>query len=397
LVSLIWLVVAFGAWGRAHDLTYRGLSAVPTAAAMEPKETDAVTVISRREFLIRLGGASAVITVAGAGLSALLATRSSSVAATAGAAESTSLAPIPEVGGAFQPAPGTRLELTPVAQHYRIDINSGPPPVIDGSTYKLMIDGLVDSPVALTLDEIRKYEVMDQYVTLSCISNPIAGDLISTTRWTGVSMQDIVNLAKPKPEATYIRISSVDGFYEVVALDLIRQDRRVMLTYAFDGHPLPERNGFPLRIHIPDRYGMKQPKWITHLEFIDSWQPGYWVERTWDKEARVRATSVIDTIAVDQAIQKDGTRLIPMGGVAWAGARGISRVEVKVDDGAWLNAALRPPLSDKTWVIWRYDWPFQPGNHTFTVRCYETDGTPQIETEQDTHPSGATGLHTLSI
>ena len=166
-----------------------------------------------------------------------------------------------------------------------------------------------------------------------------------------------------------------------------------MFTYAWDGLPLPAAHGFPLRIYIPDRYGMKQPKWIESVEAIDEWEAGYWVVRGWDRKARVKSTSVIDTIAVDSVMNVDRQQLIPLGGIAYAGARGISRVDIKLDDGNWQTAELRTPLSSTTWVIWRYNLPFQEGEHTLTVHCYDGDGTAQISTQEDSYPSGATGLN----
>jgi len=142
---------------------------------------------------------------------------------------------------------------------------------------------------------------------------------------------------------------------------------------------------------------MKQPKWITGMEFVSEWGEGYWVRRGWDRDALVRATSVIDTIATDMmVIDADANRFVPIGGIAWAGARGIDRVEVQVDGAEWQAAQLRQPLSDRTWVIWRYDWRFEPGEHSFAVRSIETDGTPQIETVEGVRPSGATGIHSIS-
>ena len=179
----------------------------------------------------------------------------------------------------------------------------------------------------------------------------------------------------------------------MTGLGLIASDERIMLCYAWDGEPIPFDHGFPLRIWLPDRYGMKQPKWITGIEVTDEYQPGYWVERSWDEVAQVKATSVIDTIAVNDIVEKDNQKLVPVGGIAFAGARGISKVEVRVDGGPWQEAQLRAPLSETTWVIWRHDWPFQEGEHTFEVRCEEADGTPQIEEKRGNRPSGATGIH----
>jgi uncharacterized membrane protein len=139
---------------------------------------------------------------------------------------------------------------------------------------------------------------------------------------------------------------------------------------------------------------MKQPKWIESIEAIDHWEPGYWVKRGWDKEARMKATAVIDTVAVDmKIIEADRRTLVPIGGIAHAGARGISKVELRVDDGPWQPAALRAPLSPLTWVIWRFDWPFQAGKHTFTVRCFDGQGVAQVAEAHGSKPSGATGLY----
>jgi hypothetical protein len=171
-----------------------------------------------------------------------------------------------------------------------------------------------------------------------------------------------------------------------------------MLTYAWDGLPLPEKHGFPLRIYIPDHYGMKQPKWIESIEAIDHWEPGYWVVRGWDREARVKGTSVIDTVASNMMIAQPSREMrIPVGGIAYAGALGISKVEVSVDNGAWTPVELRTPLSGLTWVIWRYDWPIERGKHTFAVRCFDGSGTAQIAREAPPDPSGATGLDTRSV
>jgi DMSO/TMAO reductase YedYZ molybdopterin-dependent catalytic subunit len=295
-------------------------------------------------------------------------------------------------GLAFNPR-GTRPELTPVEDHYRIDINVSPP-VVDEADWRLRITGLVEQPLELTLEELRtNYEPTHQFITLACISNRIGGGLISTTRWTGVSLQRLLEHARIRPDATHLRIRSADDFHETLGLDVVRADERVMLTYEWDGLPLAIEHGFPLRVYIPDRFGMKQPKWIESIEAIAEWEPGYWVQRGWDREARMVATSVIDTVATDMMLVDATNRtLIPIGGIAHAGARGISRVEVKVDDGQWQQARLREPLSDLRWVIWRFDWPFQSGRHTFTVRCFERDGTPQIATDRPIRPSGATGL-----
>lgn len=389
-LSIVWLLALFAVWGLAHGFAFYWLSAAPTTDAGSTART-----LDRRQFLIQLGGATATITVLGAGLGGLLGAAAERVLPKAAAGDGKTRA-LPNDSDPVQPAPGTRPEYTPLDEHYRIDINTGGPPRIDLDTYTLKITGLVESPLELTVDEIRSYEALNQYITMSCISNRLAGDLIGTTLWTGASMQHLLKRVKPLPEATHIKLKAADGFDEVVALDTIRQDERVMLAYDWDNEPLREKHGAPLRIHIPDLYGMKQPKWITEMEFIPAWEEGYWVRRGWDKTAQARATAVIDSVAAEAAYEAEGQMLVPVGGIAWAGARGIERVEVQVDDGEWTAAQLRAPLSDKTWVVWRYDWPFAAGSHRFAVRCVETDGTPQVETVEGVRPSGATGVHSLT-
>jgi DMSO/TMAO reductase YedYZ molybdopterin-dependent catalytic subunit len=399
LLQILWLALLFLAWGLALSWACRRLTPVEAEAADGTAETWAVERISRRQFLVRLGATSAVITVAGAGVGAVLAQteqrrlEQALVDTPAHQTETSEELPFPNSNDPVMPAPGTRPEYTPIKDHYQVFIRTEPTE-IDGSTWILPITGLVDNPLMLTLDEIKNnYEPRDQYVTISCISGRVGTSLIGTTQWTGVSLQDILADAQVQPEARYLYITSGDGFYETVDLDLIAADDRIMLCYAWDGHDLPVGHGYPLRIWIPDRYGMKQPKWITGIEVTGKYKEGYWVERNWDEVAQVKTTSVIDTVAVNAVIENGDQKLVPVGGIAFSGDRGISKVEVRVDGGPWQEAKLRSPLSETTWVIWRYDWPFVEGEHTFEVRCAEGDGTPQIEETRPNRPSGAIGIH----
>jgi len=389
LIRGLWIHAAFLGWGAAIGWVHNRLRAEPVTAAQDAG-TAYVERIDRRRFLIRLGGATAVITVSGTALGALLGRPERAVV---GNERWSANNPLPNARARVAPAPGTRPEFTPLEDHYRIDINTFPP-VVREEGWRLKVSGLLERPLELTLAELRRYAPIHQFVTLSCISNLIAGDLIGTTRWTGVSLQRLLPDLKPRPNATHLKIRSADGFFEVVALETIKNDDRVMLAYAWDGVPLTVEHGFPLRIYIPDLYGMKQPKWIESIEATDRWEEGYWIVRDWDKEARMKATSVIDTVAVNGKVtDAEGRTLVPVGGIAHAGARGISKVEVRVDEGEWHEASLRMPLSGTTWVIWRYDWPFQPGAHTFTVRCYDGEAALQVAEPSPPHPSGATGLH----
>ena len=402
----LWVLGVFCVWGVITVATARRLLpqfSLTTGGSSSQIETNSVEVVGRRQFLIQMGAATATVTVVGAGLGrvleidernrleAELEAMKAYMSATPSAIE------LPNENAPLKPALGTRPEYTAVRDHYKVFIRSEPT-VIDGATWTLPITGLVDNPATFTLDDLRtRYEARNEFVTLSCISNRVGGPLIGTTYWTGASLQDILADVIPRSDARYLLITCGDGFYETVDLDLINSDKRIMLAYNWDGNPIPFDHGFPLRIWLPDRFGMKQPKWITGIEVIGNYEPGYWVGRGWSKEALVKATSVVDTVAVDSVIEDGDRKLIPIGGIAYAGARGISKVEVRVDfEPNWHNAELRTPLSDVAWVIWRYDWPFEEGRHDFQVRCVEADGTPQIEEEGQPRPDGATGLHTKS-
>jgi DMSO/TMAO reductase YedYZ molybdopterin-dependent catalytic subunit len=400
--SVLWLAAAFLVWGALMSWCYYR-AFVPSAPSAEAEpapirvEVPASTmVLNRREFLIRVGEASATIVVIGAGLGRYLQYRDDQnykhLIARRLAEAADLPKDLPNANDPVKPVPGTRPEYTPVEQHYRVDINSRPPQ-IDVNNWRLKFSGLVENPLSMTIDDLKtRYNPLSQYITLSCISNSIGGDLIGTTRWTGASLQDVLADVGLKPSATHLLITSEDGFYETVALDLVRSDTRVMLTYNWDGIPLLYEHGFPLRIYIPDRHGMKQPKWITSIEAMDHDEDGYWVDRGWDKVARMHTISVIDVVGTDSVFEENGQKYVPVGGFAHAGARSISKVEVKVDDGDWVAAELRHPLSQTTWVIWRYNWPFNSGRHTFQVRAYDGTGTLQVTQSHGTFPSGATGI-----
>ena len=431
IVEILWLAVLFLGWGVAFSRIAGRLLAFEPAEEAAPiigapkvgapsedgdVEAEAVTVaaapgeevrsvdkINRRQFLIRLGASSATITIVSAGLGAVLATserrrlEEELEGTMVHQAEGASASPFPNSNDPVVPAPGTRPEYTPLKDHYSVFIRTEPS-VIDGASWVLPITGLVDNPLMLTLDDFKNnYESRDQYVTLSCISGRVGTTLISTTQWTGVSVQDVLADAQLRPEARYLYITSEDGFHETVDLDMINSDERIMFCYAWDGNDLPSDHGYPLRIWLPDRFGMKQPKWITGIEVIEEYAEGYWVIRNWDEEAIVKGTSVIDTVALDAIVEDGDQQLVPVGGIAFCGDRGISKVELRVDGGPWQEAQLRSPLSETTWVIWRYEWPFNEGEHTFEVRCQEGDGTPQIEEEEKARPSGATGIHSKNV
>ena len=395
--QVIWVLIVFSVWALSANWIYNDLAHgdAKTKIDDETGETIVVDALNRRQFMIRVGGASALLTVVGAGLGAFIANRPGpgQVASDVPDGVSDALDDLPNVQDNLEPAPGTRPEYTPLDDHYRIDISSRPP-VIDSGEWRLEVTGLVDNPVSLSLQDLYSdFERVERFITLSCISNRIGGTLISTTKWSGFRMSDFLDRVQPQADAVSLKITGADGFDEYVNLDVIRADDRIMFAYEWDDQPLKQKHGFPLRIYIPDRYGMKQPKWIESIEFVSAWQEGYWVRRGWSVEAMVNTTSVVDAVASDGIVKDDQGYLVPIGGIAYGGAKRISRVEISVNDGDWQPASLRQPLSELTWVIWRYDWRFQEGDYRFAVRAYDGDGNLQSLEQRGTRPDGATGVH----
>jgi DMSO/TMAO reductase YedYZ molybdopterin-dependent catalytic subunit len=392
-VTIAWLAIVLFGWGWA-------MGRVVEADLQPAEQTLPALAAERRQFLGWLVSGSIGFALLAAGIAysnrkrALPVTSgpaapdlsSTQVADTSGPASSP---PESVLAQRFSPVRGTRQELTPTDQFYRIDINTTVP-TTDEASWKLALDGLVNQPLSLTLNDIRQFPSVTQALTMSCISNEVGGDLIGTAVWTGVPFKTVLEKAGLKPEGKFFNIHAFDGFYESLGTTEA-MDERTLLVYEMNGAPLTADHGFPLRIYIPNHYGMKQPKWIQHIEVVDSLGAGYWVDRGWSPTAIPNTTAVIDTVITNGTDPQTGT--VSLGGIAWAGARGIQKVEAQMDNGAWAEAELRvPPLSQLTWVQWKHDFPYQSGRHSFRVRATDGKGELQTDVESPTEPSGATGI-----
>src|SRR3990170_295602 len=318
----------------------------------------------------------------------------------------------PPTQAGFSLIPGTRPEITPIDDFYRVDINLLPPGQEDlaeaadnltkrllaqggetdlpAASYVLEIGGLVNQSLTLDLAAIRAFPQVEQYATLACISNPVGGDLISTTLFQGIRLKDVLARAGLQAAAVDIRFTCVDGYTESLPVESAL-DPRTLLCYAMGNHPLSQEHGAPIRLYTPDRFGMKNPKWIIKIEAVAEDYHGYWEQRGWSEQAWVQTTSVIDTL------QTDGSHRTQVGGIAFAGARGIERVELRVDSDEWLPAEVNRPLSPLTWVLWRAILDIPPGEHEVTVRAVDEQGEVQTVERSGAHPDGATGLHSESI
>jgi DMSO/TMAO reductase YedYZ molybdopterin-dependent catalytic subunit len=371
--------------------------------------------VNRRNFLV-LGGGAAAAGLAALGVGRMLAGQSARAASTPdrlnlpepsgenngggqGAVKHETLPPPPE--DASIDAPGMPDLITPASSFYLID-TALTSPRIDVNTWKLSVKGAVDNPVEFSYKDLLGMNTREADITLCCVSNKVGGKLISNGRWTGVLLSDVlaesgVSRDKITRSNTQLVGRSVDGFTTGFRTDIALDGREALVAFGLNDSELPLKHGYPVRLVVPGLYGyVSATKWITEIELTDWDFDAYWIQRTWSKEGPVKTQSRIDTV-------EDGGRLsagkIPVGGVAWAPQRGIERVEVSTDGGeTWNEATLAARLDEvDTWRQYVYDWDARPGEHTLKVRATDGTGETQTATETRSHPSGATGYHTVSV
>lgn len=291
---------------------------------------------------------------------------------------------------------GLAPAVTPTSEFYTVTKNLFGDPQLKAPEWSLRIDGLVARPLRLRYADVTRLPAVELYQTLECISNNVGGDLISTAWWRGARLADLLDLVGPDPKTVKVVFHAADGYADSLPLERARRPDAT-LAYLINGQPLPPAHGFPLRLLAPGKYGLKNVKWITHVELVADDFQGYWQERGWTDDGRVHTMSRIDTPA-------DGARvsagLLDIAGVAFAGDRGITRVQVTLDSGkTWRDAELEPALSPFTWTRWRLPAEARPGRLTISVQA--TDGTGQVQWQlpQDTVPDGATGtdLHLITV
>jgi DMSO/TMAO reductase YedYZ molybdopterin-dependent catalytic subunit len=294
---------------------------------------------------------------------------------------------------AFEAIKGLSPEVTPTAKFYTISKNLFDP-TPNPRTWRLKIRGLVEHPLTLSLDELKAMPAHEAYVTFVCISNEVGGDLIGNALWKGVPLRHLLGLAGVKPGARKVVLRADDGYSTGVPLERCLHPQ-TFLAYEMNGAPLPDKHGFPLRAVIPGYYGMKQPKWLTEIEVVDHDYQGYWEERGWADEAVVKTMSRID-------VPRHRSQLTPTGeviaGIAFAGDRGIQRVEYSVDGGqSWQEAQVKAPLSAYSWVLWAAPLALPEGSHLLAVRAVDGQGQLQDPRPSEPLPDGASGYHRLRI
>jgi DMSO/TMAO reductase YedYZ molybdopterin-dependent catalytic subunit len=296
--------------------------------------------------------------------------------------------------------------VTPNDLFYVTTKNPVADPVVEGAGWRLVVEGEVARPVQLDYRTLRRLPPVELHRTLECISNfvdkpelaPFGNGLISNALWKGARLADVLALAGGlKPTARWLTLVGADEFSSVVPAE-VAADPECILAYEMNGQVLPREHGYPARLLIPGRYGMKSAKWVTALRAQEQEALDWYGQRGWSREGVVKTMSRIDTPA-------PGARL-PAGrqgiaGVAYAGDRGVARVEYSADGGrTWRPAEIveRAPSGRDAWVIWRgmFEMPAS-GKVTLRVRATDGGGARQIETFSLPQPDGASGWHTVEV
>ncbi|WP_327141907.1 molybdopterin-dependent oxidoreductase [Nocardia sp. NBC_01327] len=290
--------------------------------------------------------------------------------------------------------PGLSPYLTSNADFYRIDTALTVPQVSKDS-WSLRIHGMVDREIRLTYADLAARQAVEKLVTLTCVSNPVGGDLIGNASWLGYRLDELLTEAGPHPDADMVLSTSVDGFTAGSPLAALMDGRDALLAVGMNGEPLPTAHGYPVRLVVPGLYGyVSATKWVTDIEITRfDRAEAYWTKRGWSQNGPIKTGTRIDTpTASSLAAGK-----VTVAGVAWAQHRGIDAVEVRIDNGAWQPARLAAEPSIDTWRQWAFDWQATSGLHTVWARATDGGGAVQTSDEAYPVPDGATGYPSISV
>jgi DMSO/TMAO reductase YedYZ molybdopterin-dependent catalytic subunit len=285
--------------------------------------------------------------------------------------------------------------ITPRNDFYRID-TALVVPRLTTQDWKLRIHGMVEHEVHLNYQQLLALPMIERYVTLSCVSNEVGGNLIGNARWLGYPLRSLLTQAVPSSTADMVLSRSIDGFTAGSPLAALTDGRDAMIAIAMDGKVLPQEHGFPARLVVPGLYGyVSATKWVVDLEVtrFDKAQ-AYWTRRGWATDAPIHTASRID---VPKSFARVPAGAAVVAGVAWAQHRGVRGVEVQVDDGPWQPARLATEASTDTWRQWVYAWDATPGLHNLHVRATDGTGATQPEQRRPPKPDGSTGWHSVAV
>lgn len=291
---------------------------------------------------------------------------------------------------------GTPTFLTPNPNFYRVDTALSVPHV-RAADWRLRVHGMVGRELVLRYDDLRRYPLIERTITMTCVSNDVGGDYVSTANFVGVRLRDVLRTGGVRPGADQLFSSSVDGWTAGTPMEVVLDPGRdALLVIGMNGEPLPVEHGFPVRMVVPGLYGyISATKWVVDLEATTfAAMQCYWVRRGWGVRGPIKTESRIDAPAGFARV-KAGP--VTVAGIAWAQPKGIERVEVRVNRGSWQTARLSTEVNGRTWRMWQIQLTLDPGLKF--VECRATDRTGYTQTDQrvDPIPDGATGWHSRNF
>ena len=389
--------VGAAAGALALVLVRRRLLAVGDDGAAASGDTRATNAdgVSRRRFLVGTSVAFGVAAAAGV-VGQFLSRRSRADASRARVAVPAGVDTAPPVpAGSDLEVDGLSPFFTPNDDFYRIDTALLVPTLI-AEEWRVRVHGMVEREITLDFDELMARPLIERDITLCCVSNEIGGDLIGNARWIGAPLVDLLAEAGVDPAATQLVSTSADGFTAGTPVSAVTDGRDAMLAIAMNGEPLPIEHGFPVRMVVPGLYGyVSATKWVVDLELttFEAFDP-YWIRRGWAEQAPVKTQSRIDTPRNGASV---GAGDVVVAGVAWAQHVGISKAEIRVDDGPWTPAELSAEDTIDTWRQWKLVVPLEAGGHRVEVRATDAEGAVQTAERAEPFPDGATGYHAIAV
>jgi DMSO/TMAO reductase YedYZ molybdopterin-dependent catalytic subunit len=378
----------------AGDLPDTGASWVP--AGPPPRPAAPASRPGRRAFLI-----TGSVAVGVAGASALIGQRLAGPSSAVVRARTTLR--IPRAARPAPPLPaGSDLRIkglspfiTPNGSFYRVD-TALIVPEVDPASWQLRIHGMVDRELTITFADLLRMPLTEDYITLCCVSNPVAGPYIGNARWLGASLASLLRSAGIRSGADQLLCTSVDGFTSGTPVQVVMDGRDALVAVAMNGTPLPVAHGFPARLVVPGLYGyVSACKWVTDInvtKFADA--QGYWIPRGWSQQAPIKTESRIDVPNGSGPVTAGNTQVA---GVAWAQHKGVDAVEVRVDGGPWHQARLAAVPGIDTWRQWVWDWDATPGDHRIEARATDATGYTQTPLQAPPEPNGASGYPVVTV
>ncbi len=289
---------------------------------------------------------------------------------------------------------------TPSSDFYRIDTALSVPE-LSSHDWQLRIHGMVDQPLTLSYAEVLKRPMIERWITLCCVSNPVGGPLVGNAYWQGIRLADLLREAGIHADSDQLLLTSSDGMTIGAPTKVVMDGRDALLAVGMNGAPLPIEHGYPARIVVPGLYGyVSACKWVVDIKATTfAAEQAYWPQGGWTSgqlETSIQLQSRIDTPRSGEPCPPGVRSRSPASPGTSTSACRRSRCRSTTARGSrpgWPGV----PSTD-TWRQWVLSWtPPRAGSYRVRVRAVDGSGRVQPEQRQPVFPSGATGWHTVTV